>query len=213
MPEDSVGVRIREVALGTVGGTPFRPTYELVFVFMARKMSPTEKGCVAELAIAARAAQLGVGVAWPMMEGRRYDLIFDVDHTLLRVQCKWAALEGDTIRINTRTCRHTPLHGYVRSTYSAAEIDMIAAYSADLDTVYALPIAEFAGQSMVSLRLSPTKNNQRSLVRWARDYELGAIAQLGERLHGMQEVAGSSPASSTPPKAAEQAAFVVPVPR
>ncbi len=26
---------------------------------------------------------------------------------------------------------------------------------------------------------------------------LGAIAQLGERLHGMQEVAGSIPASST----------------
>jgi hypothetical protein len=30
----------------------------------------------------------------------------------------------------------------------------------------------------------------------AADYRLGAIAQLGERLHGMQEVAGSSPASS-----------------
>tara|TARA_B100001105_G_scaffold67552_1_gene52921 strand:- start:1642 stop:1818 length:177 start_codon:yes stop_codon:yes gene_type:complete len=28
---------------------------------------------------------------------------------------------------------------------------------------------------------------------------LGAIAQLGERLHGMQEVAGSIPASSTIP--------------
>ena len=27
----------------------------------------------------------------------------------------------------------------------------------------------------------------------------GAIAQLGERLHGMQEVAGSIPASSTKP--------------
>jgi hypothetical protein len=32
----------------------------------------------------------------------------------------------------------------------------------------------------------------------AADHALGAIAQLGERLHGMQEVAGSSPASSTP---------------
>ena len=27
--------------------------------------------------------------------------------------------------------------------------------------------------------------------------EIGAVAQLGARLHGMQEVAGSSPASST----------------
>ncbi len=48
----------------------------------------------------------------------------------------------------------------------------------------------------------------------ASDYELpGAIAQLGERLAGSQKVAGSSPASSTPPKAAREigrpSAFVV----
>ncbi len=29
-------------------------------------------------------------------------------------------------------------------------------------------------------------------------YSLGAVAQLGERLHGMQEVVGSSPIGSTP---------------
>jgi hypothetical protein len=37
----------------------------------------------------------------------------------------------------------------------------------------------------------------RAGVTMAGQYRLGAIAQLGERLHGMQEVAGSSPASST----------------
>jgi hypothetical protein len=52
--------------------------------------------------------------------------------------------------------------------------------------------------------LAPTRNNQRDKIRWAGDFRLcgytcatrGAIAQLGERLHGMQEVAGSSPAGS-----------------
>ena len=44
---------------------------------------------------------------------------------------------------------------------------------------------------------NPTKNGQRACLNWAADYELpGAIAQLGERLRGTQEVAGSSPASS-----------------
>jgi prevent-host-death family protein len=31
----------------------------------------------------------------------------------------------------------------------------------------------------------------------ASEYELGAVAQLGERCHGMAEVTGSSPVSST----------------
>src|SRR5205085_2276173 len=41
----------------------------------------------------------------------------------------------------------------------------------------------------------------------------GAIAQLGERLHGMQEVAGSSPASSIGSKGRPRAAFRVLWPR
>ena len=38
---------------------------------------------------------------------------------------------------------------------------------------------------------------------------LGAIAQLGERLHGMQEVVGSSPISSTLKKHAAQKGGVI----
>ena len=58
---------------------------------------------------------------------------------------------------------------------------------------------------MVQLRLAPTRNNQLCGINWARDYELtrldfaafGAVAQLGERVTGSHEVAGSSPAGST----------------
>jgi hypothetical protein len=57
----------------------------------------------------------------------------------------------------------------------------------------------------VQLRLTSPLNNQEIGVRWAERYEFaatlgdrkGAIAQLGERLRGTQEVAGSSPAGST----------------
>lgn len=168
----------------------------------ARTLTPTEKGGIAETAIIARATQQGIVVSRPFTEGRRYDLIFDVAGTLLRVQCKWAALDGHVVRIATRTCRHSPVRGYVRGSYTAEQIDAFAAYCMDLDKVYLLPIGDFDGQTMVHLRIAPARNNQRTLVRWASQYELGAIAQLGERLHGMQEVAGSSPASSTPPNAA-----------
>jgi hypothetical protein len=50
---------------------------------------------------------------------------------------------------------------------------------------------------MIHLRLAPARNNQEFSITYAADYEFsGAIAQLGERLRGTQEVAGSSPASS-----------------
>ena len=41
-------------------------------------------------------------------------------------------------------------------------------------------------------------NSDRILMgmELTKNQEIGAVAQLGARLHGMQEVAGSSPASS-----------------
>ena len=59
--------------------------------------------------------------------------------------------------------------------------------------------------STVHLRLTPARNNQKALIKMAEDYDLatmighlGAVAQLGERRHGMAEVRGSIPLSSTP---------------
>jgi prevent-host-death family protein len=71
-------------------------------------------------------------------------------------------------------------------------------YCGELDQCYLLPVALFTGRGMVHLRLEQTKNNQRAALHWAADYELGAVAQLEERLTGSQEVTGSSPVSSTP---------------
>lgn len=91
-----------------------------------RRLTPTEKGGIAELAIASAAARLGIVVSRPMVEGRRYDLIFDVSGRLLRVQCKRAPLSADVICVKTRTSRRSA-SGHVRGTYSAADIDAIAA--------------------------------------------------------------------------------------
>ena len=85
----------------------------------------------------------------------------------------------------------------------AGEIDAVAAYCAELDLCYLLPRSLSLNRTDVQLRLAPALNNQARLIKWAREHEFaarlvppGPIAQLGERLHGMQEVAGSSPAGS-----------------
>lgn len=168
----------------------------------ARTLTPTEKGGIAELAIAAKAAALGIQVLRPMTEGLRYDLAFDLGGPIQRVQCKWARLVRGAVEIRGNTCRSSPARGYIRGTYAAHEVDLIAAYCDELDRVYVVPIAQIAGRNLLHLRVAPARNNQSRLVHWAAQYELGAIAQLGERRHGMAEVEGSSPSGSTPPKAA-----------
>jgi hypothetical protein len=160
-------------------------------------MSPTKKGCVAEAVIAAEAVKAGVFVLRPVFEGGRYDLMFDIGGRLLRIQCKSAARRGEVIIVPARTCRSTP-HGYVRTKYDSTEIDAIAAYCPQTDGCYFVPIADVRGRGNVYLRLTPAGNNQEFAITYAADYEFhGAIAQLGERLTGSQEVGGSSPPGST----------------
>jgi PD-(D/E)XK endonuclease len=158
--------------------------------------TPSQKGAIAETAIAAAAVELGIGVYRPINEGERCDLIFNLHPKLLRVQCKWATRRGAILAVRVSTCRLTPA-GYARTTYSSEEIDAVAAYSIDLRRCYLLPISMVGGKSYVHLRLSRSRNNQESRINWASDYELGAIAQLGERSAGSRKVAGSNPASST----------------
>ncbi len=171
-------------------------------MIQARTLTPTEKGGIAELAIAAKAAALGIQVLRPMTEGHRYDLVFEIDRAFSRVQCKWARLVRGAVEIRGSTCRNSPVRGYIRGSYEAHEVDLLAAYCSELDRVSVVPIAEIAGRNLLHLRVEPARNNQARLVHWASRYELGAIAQLGERRHGMAEVEGSSPSGSTPPKAA-----------
>ena len=83
-------------------------------------------------------------------------------------------------------------------------IDALAAYCADVNRCYFLPLDAFPRHSAIQLRLAPARNNQQVGVNWAAEFEFaatlgryGAIAQLGERRAGSAKVAGSSPAGST----------------
>ncbi len=73
-------------------------------------LSSNQKGNIAEAAIALEAIKLGVDVFKPVAEHGRYDLALEIDGRLLRVQCKWGALD----RRRAAVCdlvggsRHTP---------------------------------------------------------------------------------------------------------
>jgi prevent-host-death family protein len=159
---------------------------------------PNHKGNVAETAIAAAAIKLGIDVLRPMVEHTRYDLIFDVNDQLLRIQCKWAPLKGDVIHVNLTSSRYTSGGRLIRRSYDANEIDAVGVYCEDLDRCYLLPINRVAGMRAMHLRVGAPRNGQRAQLNWAADHHLqGAIAQLGERRDGIAKGVGSSPTGST----------------
>jgi PD-(D/E)XK endonuclease len=167
-------------------------------------LTTDQKGNIAETSIAAAAVKLGIGVYRPVTEGERYDLIFDLGSRLVRVQCKWAAREGEILIVRCYSSRRTVGGKIVTRRYTDHEVDAFAAYCAELDRCYFLPPELWANRRAIHLRLSEARNNQRRGINWASDFEFaatlrrsnGAIAQLGERLDGIQKVAGSSPAGS-----------------
>jgi prevent-host-death family protein len=169
-----------------------------------RVLTPDQKGSIAEVEIARAVIRLGLGVYKPLNDGERYDLILDLRPRLLRVQCKWAVHRRDVVVISCQSCRRAA-EGYRRRTYSAEEIDAIAAYCGATNACYLLLPDSFVGRPSVLLRVAPARNNQRAAINWADDFKFeatiarsGAVAQLGERQLGMLEVTGSSPVGSTP---------------
>jgi hypothetical protein len=158
-------------------------------------LTTNQKGAIAETAIAHQATKLGIDVYRCVVEGGRYDFIFDYGDKLLRVQCKWALRKGEVVVVRTQSCRRTR-DGLLARAYTEKEIDAVVAYCLELDACYLLPVSLVARRRCIHLRLSRARNNQSQLINWSEQYRLGAIAQLGERQSGTLEAAGSSPASS-----------------
>jgi hypothetical protein len=136
-------------------------------------LTTDQKGAIAESAVAHEAVKLGLGVYRPLVEGGRSDLVLEVGHELFRVQCKFARLYGDVVKVccySTRRARE----GLRKKTYRASEVDFIAAYCPDLNRCFLLRAEHFDGRAQVDLRVSPSRNNQRIGVNWADDFDFGA---------------------------------------
>jgi PD-(D/E)XK endonuclease len=165
-------------------------------------MTTDQKGAIAEAAVALAAMKLGVDVYRPLGEGGRYDLILDVGGDLLRVQCKWVTRRNGVLTVFCMSNRRAA-EGFRRRTYSADEVDAIAAYCLELDRCFLIPISLVASRPSFALRIEPCRNNQKRRINWADDFDFvatiarqGAVAQLEERPDGIRKARGSNPLGS-----------------
>jgi PD-(D/E)XK endonuclease len=121
-------------------------------------LTTNQRGAIAEAAVVFECAKLGIPVARPL-DDQRYDLIFDLGRTLMRVQVKYANWDGHVIYARLYSSRRARA-GLVRRPYEPGEVDGFALHCPMTGLCYWLPAEEFEGRTQVLLRLDGTNNQQ-----------------------------------------------------
>jgi len=129
-----------------------------------------QKGDLAELMVAADLRRRGYRICIPFGEDCDYDLVVERHGKLERVQVKHTTSDGAIVIVRCRS--HSLTNGRVRATkhYTAESVDWIAVWESTTGTAYYIPSSVFDGFTELSLRVAPTRNNQRLRIRDARDF-------------------------------------------
>jgi hypothetical protein len=125
------------------------------------------KGNAAELAVLSAFVERDFDVLLPFGGGHPYDLAVHLSgQSFLRVQCKSARRRAGCLLFNSCTTDH----GRGRMPYLGLA-DIFGVYFASARKVYLVPVRD-ATKFVMTLRLEPTRNNQRRGVRLASDFEI-----------------------------------------
>lgn len=109
------------------------------------------------------ALKRGWGVMVPVGDRLPYDLVFDVEGKLIKVQVKSAYAVGNSFIANARRAK-TNRANYKFDTYKPGDFDIAMVWHPEDAVFYCFPIAVFLEfKSGICL---PSKRSQR--VRWAR---------------------------------------------
>ena len=113
-----------------------------------------ELGEIAEADFLAKAAGMGMWVAKPWGDSRKYDFIVDAEGRLQRVQVKSAYSEGRDGGYSFR------MHGNSQKAYQADEIEVLVAYVVPKNAWYVFPVSALT--DVPSLKLFPGSRKSRS---------------------------------------------------
>jgi hypothetical protein len=142
------------------------------------KRHTQKTGDISEQACITRLLECGYTVLQPIGQMHRYDLVIeDADGKFWRIQVKtgWLTRDDSVILFSATSNQYhyngPGNRGGTRRKGYRGEVDYFCVYVEALRKVYMLSVNE-VGAAGVTLRLTPSKNNQEKNVRWAKDYEL-----------------------------------------
>ena len=132
------------------------------------ELTSKQKGNLTELQCLTAFYQEGCHVSLPYGENSRYDMIVDVNGTLVRVQVKTSSLAGEgAINFSCRSS-HVNSTGVKNVRYSAQEIDYFATFWDG--QCYLVPVSECSTEK--TLRFVPPKSGQIKGITFASEYTI-----------------------------------------
>lgn len=124
-----------------------------------------DKGDLGVMKVACSLMEQGFMVLFPQTEHAPFDLVAYKDGIFNRIQVKYRAAKGDKIMINLASS-WADQHGNHRSFYGD-DVDVFAIYCPTNDMCYYVGSRD---ENSITLRLSPTRNNQKKGVLMASDF-------------------------------------------
>lgn len=118
----------------------------MIWRFLEIEVDTKLKGDIAEQAAVLHALKRGWGVLKPVGDRLSYDLVFDVEGSLTKIQVKYAWFDqpsGNYVVDNRRT--KTNRRSIVRETYKQSDFEFALVYIEQLDLFYIFPVTVFIG--------------------------------------------------------------------
>jgi hypothetical protein len=138
-----------------------------------RDYDPNRIGAISQARVAMALVEAGKLVYTLPWQVARWDLAFEDERGFFRVQCKTGRLYRGNICFRPYSLRAaTGATGWRRLPAGyRGQVEFFGIYCPDNQSVYLVPVEEAATRT-TTLRLEPTRNNQKKRVRWADDFLL-----------------------------------------
>jgi len=119
------------------------------------------KGDIAEQATVLYALKQGWGVLKPVGDRLAYDLVFDIDGKLVKIQVKsaWFDVKTQNYVVDTRKTK-TNRRQMIRDVYASNDFDFAIVYIEKLNIFYVIPVNDFISYGS-SIHLIETEKRQR----------------------------------------------------
>ena len=144
-------------------------------------LSYSQVGAFAEAHVTAELLAYGYDVLKPTIGSARYDLAIILADRLLRLQVKLATIKEGSIRFSCTTANGAKK---TKTSY-VGDCELIVGYCPENGSAYAIR-PEDAPTNLVSLRITPSRNDQKRSIRWAEDHRLKSmLAQLESEAGGI----------------------------
>lgn len=137
-------------------------------------MNTNEIGGIGEASFIAQLVKRGLNVSIPLSHDTSYDLVVEKsDGKLAKLQIKTTTSTEDILHVKIQRT-YTSGERIVSRTYTEDDFDLLGVYDLRTEQCYIIPVAEVAGKTALSMRFTPTKNNQTKRVVMANGYLLGS---------------------------------------